>query len=359
MAEGDAKTYDILQCIKTEYREEMAWLFVFPGDWHILKNYQEVLMKVYFDAGLKELAKASGYNPNSVGTNFKHTHHFLLEVWEAICRHLLKLSSEKSADTSSVGVLDYVALWLKSFPPSSSQEQCHRNLKEMTDDVRDKYAELLKELIQVTHNPTWKFWHQFIFKDCFAYISMYIAIRSGNWNLRMAAYKLMAPLFTAFDRFVYQQLIAQHVFDVNCFPHDLLKALKDGGFVVSLRGRTCHSIGVDEAHEMCINKDCKMCITKPSADYIQRVAKFLPVRSRAIKNFEKQVYTEREETDANNIKSLFTKHEAEKKQQMNVECQENRLASSQLNNTSDNILQHLFMTKKLTPEQEHDLVNLI
>ena len=127
--------------------------------------------------------------------------------------------------------------------------------------------------------------------------------------------------------------------------------------MVSLRGRTCHSIGVDEAHEMCINKDCKMCITKPSADYIQRVAKFLPVRSRAIKNFEKQVYTEHEETDANNIKSLFTKHEAEKKQQMNVECQENRLASSQLNNTSDNILQHLFMTKKLTPEQEHDLVN--
>ena len=103
----------------------------------------------------------------------------------------------------------------------------------------------------------------------------------------MAAYKLMAPLFTAFDRFVYQQLIAQHIFDVNCFPHDLLKALKDGGFVVSLRGRTCHSIGVDEAHEMCINKDCKMCITKPSADYIQRVAKFLPVRSNAIKYFEK------------------------------------------------------------------------
>ena len=79
-------------------------------------------MKVYFDAGLNELAKASGYNPNSVGTNFKCTHHFLLEVWEAICRHLLKLSSEKSADTSSVGMLDYVALWLKSFPLSSSQE---------------------------------------------------------------------------------------------------------------------------------------------------------------------------------------------------------------------------------------------
>ena len=83
---------------------------------------------------------------------------------------------------------------------------------------------------------------------------MYIAIRSGNWNLRMAAYKLMSPLFTAFDRFFYQQLIAQHA---NCFPQDFLKVPKDGGFVVSLRGRTCHSIGVDEAYEMYINKHCK------------------------------------------------------------------------------------------------------
>ena len=99
-----------------------------------------------------------------------------------------------------------------------------------------------------------------------------------------------------------------------------------------------------------------MSITRPSADYIQRVAKFLPVRSKAIKNFEEQVYTEREDINTNNTTSLLTKHEAEKKQQMNVECQEQKLASSQLNNTSDNIL-HLFSTKKLTPEQEHDLVN--
>ena len=52
VVEGDTKTYDILKSIKTEYREEMAWLFIFPGDWHILKNYQEVLLKVYFDTGL-------------------------------------------------------------------------------------------------------------------------------------------------------------------------------------------------------------------------------------------------------------------------------------------------------------------
>ena len=46
MVKGDAKTYKILQSIKTEYRDEMDWLHIFPGDWHILKNYQEVLIKI-------------------------------------------------------------------------------------------------------------------------------------------------------------------------------------------------------------------------------------------------------------------------------------------------------------------------
>ena len=58
------------------------------------------------------------------------------------------------------------------------------------------------------------------------------------------------------------------------------------------------------------------------------------------------------------ILNLSLQNMKQKKETTN-ECgiSRKRLASSQLNNTSDSILQHLFMTKKLTPEQEHDLVN--
>ena len=89
-------------------------------------------------------------------------------------------------------------------------------------------------------------------------------IRSGNWDLRMAAIKQMAALFTAFDRHNYQKLIPRHLLDMLTIPEEVLSNLKQGGFSVSILGRPCHSLGIDEAHEMCINRECKEFVIKPS-----------------------------------------------------------------------------------------------
>ena len=77
--EGDQATFERLHSLRAEYGNETSWLILLPGNWHFLKNYQEVLIKVYFDVGLNELAKASGYLPRSIGTNFKRTNRFILE----------------------------------------------------------------------------------------------------------------------------------------------------------------------------------------------------------------------------------------------------------------------------------------
>ena len=57
IVEGDANLYEIFQSLKLEYRDELKWLLIYPGDWHLLKNYQIA----YFEPGLKELAKACKY----------------------------------------------------------------------------------------------------------------------------------------------------------------------------------------------------------------------------------------------------------------------------------------------------------
>ncbi len=79
LVEGDAKLYEVLQAIKFEYGHEHDWLLPLPGDWYLLKNFQIALMKPYFDAGLKELAKVSGYSVAAIQacSKFKKTHYFI------------------------------------------------------------------------------------------------------------------------------------------------------------------------------------------------------------------------------------------------------------------------------------------
>ncbi len=44
---GAAKVFVLLQQIKSEYGSHLSWLLPFPGDWHILFNYQPAFMKPY------------------------------------------------------------------------------------------------------------------------------------------------------------------------------------------------------------------------------------------------------------------------------------------------------------------------
>ena len=147
----------------------------------------------------------------------------------------------------------------------------------MLDDLSEKYENFQQDFRKFINKKTWQFWARFVFQDCFAYVTLHLAIRSGKWDLWMAAIKSMAALFTGFDRPNYQKLMPQHIVNMLTLPKEILSNLQKGGFTVSIKGRPCHSVAIDEAHEMCTNKECKEYITRPSVDYIKRTAMFLPV----------------------------------------------------------------------------------
>ena len=73
--------------------------------------------------------------------------------------------------------------------------------------------------IQCAVDENFKFWHKFIHQDCFAYISLYLAIRGENWTLRNYSIKMMAPLFYVVGSRYYYKLLPYHFADLNLFQN--------------------------------------------------------------------------------------------------------------------------------------------
>ena len=227
---GDAKTYQHLQGIKVEYGEKLSWLLPFPGDLHILMNYQPVLFKVFYDAGLKQIASASGYRGETLTSlqncsNFSSTNYYILEAWEAIYIRIIESFLEYS-DEAKAKLLELLAVFDPSLLPGVL-EQCVKPLKEL--------AKLFEDFQATKTGPNWKFWLQFL-SSSLPYIALFCALRSGNWYLRLAGIKSMAPLFCAFDRPTYRKLVPQHIADCILLPPDILDHFEQGACSVSLTG---------------------------------------------------------------------------------------------------------------------------
>lgn len=131
---GDAKVFVLLQEIKSEYGSHLRWLLPFPGDWHILFNYQPALMKPYADAGLSKFAEVSGHQSETLTSllqckNFRRTHNFLIQAFETLYSFFL-------------------SLYLSSVPVSESsnpQQSPHTTEKKLQEDLSGLIQEFYGE----------------------------------------------------------------------------------------------------------------------------------------------------------------------------------------------------------------------
>ena len=291
---GDGKSYRHLMNIKKQYSTALRKLLIFPGDWHIMKNYQTILMKVYYSAGLRELAKNSGYHGTTLKSieqcsNFKRTHYFLLQTWEAMYRELLHVYITNTGTTITK---DASCILLSSIQTKNSPKNVLKRISELVQDSQSE-KEFMKFVKQMGDtDKTWRFWAQFIFTDCFCYFSLYLAVRSSNWHLRLASLKQMAPMFAAFDREYYARILPHHLAEVQCYPSTVLNCLQNGGFTVNLTEQHWRAVALDEAHEMCINKDLKTAVIRPTKSYLQKTSLFFNHRIKLYKNLIQQLFPE-------------------------------------------------------------------
>ena len=358
---GDGKTYEHLMKIKRLYGAELKKLLIFPGDWHTLKNYQPVLMKIYYSVGLKELAKTSGFRAETLTSlekcsNFKRTHQFILQAWQAIYRQMINAYLNSNKDLLPQLTEPLYSVLASDVAPTEMLVSVEELLSRLGQ--YEKFRAFVQRLSEV--DDIWAFWNQFVFQDCLAYVGLFLSIRCQNWKLRVASLKLMAPLFIAYDRTTYQRLIPNHLADIQSFPKCILKCLEEGAFAVSIRGYKGHSVALDEAHEMCINRDMKAAIVRPSKAYLLKTSLFLRYRIAAHKNLLQQLFPTASNTQSQKDNCSFSTTPEVKEREDNITAMFKDMDCNSVlphNISSNRGLGNIFSSKPATPEQAYDLLN--
>ena len=154
-------------------------------------------------------------------------------------------------------------------------------------------------------DKTWRFGAQFVFTDCFSYFGLYLAVRSSNWQLRVSCLKLMAPMFAAFDREYYARILPHHFCEIQRYPTMILTHLERGTFTVNLSGQQWYVVALDEAHEMCVNKDLKTAVVHPTKSYLQKTSLFFNYTIKSYKALIEELFPECQSHQINSTNKII------------------------------------------------------
>ena len=132
---------------------------------------------------------------------------------------------------------------------------------------------------------------------------------------------------------------------------------------MSLSGKQCHSVGIDKAHEMLINKHTKQAIVRPSKEYIDRISKYIPHWMKQLDKFKAEILHTSEQSDIHHATLptvLTTDHRTNKQEQniiMKFMAKVEELLPSFDQISANRGLMNVFTNRVASSAQRHDLLN--
>lgn len=149
-------------------------------------------MKPYADAGLASLGREAGHRaetPASLlqASNFRRTHEFLLQAYEAIYRYFLSIYISKTMHSHEQEILvDKISCLASKFADMKSESDLS-TFREMVSEALTgttvSYSDLQGFIDQLCRaSDTVCFWYRFLCVDCFSYIALFLSLRYRNFR---------------------------------------------------------------------------------------------------------------------------------------------------------------------------------
>ena len=187
---------------------------------------------------MKKVAKCTSLTTLPATGKFKKIHKFILQSYEALYMYqidsLLKQYNANSVDAettmSNQEILSVLKNVLRELQHADANFSNVDSFITAQDKVKEKLIpSLIKEFDKWCEEmlgkyETFAFWDRFLKKDVFAYIQLYLGMRLGNWEWRVAAVKHVSTLMHAYARW-----LPVHLSQMFALPDYVLDHFRKGG----------------------------------------------------------------------------------------------------------------------------------
>ena len=272
LVEGDQEIFGFMVDAKRGNPEKFKWLLPHPGGWHILLHLSRALLFRYWGAGVERIAQELGGDDRhaAAGSNYRRSHHFLTVTYEALWRVIIDLYVEER----------------------NEEEGAVHPDQRTVDMGRDVIPWLLK---RAESHKTLKFWTQFLLEDYPAYLAFRTGGRTGNYELCVAALRVLAHLFAATGKINYQHLIIEHLTNLARMT-DKDRETIGSLFTSSYSGKEFTHVFLDEFQEMA-NRDVKSALGRITQAFMAKLAAICDARAKAARSFDEFLGPDLKERD--------------------------------------------------------------
>ncbi|CAF1502366.1 unnamed protein product [Adineta steineri] len=261
----DEKLYQSCVKIIRNDPDEYASVFLYPGDFHLMKTTMIVIWQILDGSGIDDVLNIT-YKGATL-RSILNVHHFNKSL--RCCKllytalYMLFIQSywtSNSCTSTSPSLFEKSHSLFKNIPNKFNIDSIKQKwFKELVDEIEKENLALKISIWaddKAKQSSSFKFWY-FVLHDLLEpLIILYSSIRTSNFNARNSCVSKLGPLFFATNHRNYARLCANHLFDLSKASPYLLKRLSNS-FAVVRSSRPFSSIALDQTIECSINKHGK------------------------------------------------------------------------------------------------------